>query len=309
VVVPVYNSAANLPALLARLYPVLARLGIPFEVILVNDGSRDRSWEAIAELATTHPWVRGISLARNFGQHNALLCGIRAARHEAIVTMDDDLQHPPEELPRLLAELAEFDVVYGTPEVQQHGLLRDLASRLTKMALESLIGAQNARNVSAFRAFRTCLRDAFAAYSSPNVSIDVLLAWGSTRFTAVKVPHAPRSVGESGYTLGKLLTHTLNMFTGFSAMPLRLAGYLGFACTLLGIATLAWVLVVHALYGSVVPGFAFLASITALFSGAQMFSLGIIGEYLGRVHFRLMDKPPYVVRATACRTDSQQLAA
>src|SRR5437764_14555424 len=133
VVVPVYNSAAVLPDVVARLLPVLRARGGPFEVILVNDGSRDGSWDAIARLARDCPAVRGIDLSRNYGQHNALLCGVRAAAHDVVVTIDDDLQHPPEEIPRLLDKLAEgYDVVYGTPRHEPHGLWRGAASRLTK---------------------------------------------------------------------------------------------------------------------------------------------------------------------------------
>jgi len=125
VVIPVYNGAATLPALIERLLPVVRASGAPYEIILVNDGSRDGSWAAIEALSGQHPEIRGIDLMRNYGQHNALLCGIRASRHDVIVTMDDDLQQPPEEIPRLLAKLAEgHDVVYGTPERDQHGLLR-----------------------------------------------------------------------------------------------------------------------------------------------------------------------------------------
>lgn len=131
-VIPVFNSGRVLPELVARLEPVLREAAEDFELILVNDGSDDDSWAAIAELASAHPWVRGLDLMRNAGQHNALLCGIRAARHELIVTLDDDLQNPPEEIPALLDELREkgLDVVYGTPHREQHGVLRDLASRV-----------------------------------------------------------------------------------------------------------------------------------------------------------------------------------
>jgi glycosyltransferase involved in cell wall biosynthesis len=132
----VYNSEQTLEALVDRLQPVLDRLATDYEVILVNDGSADKSWEKTCELARTRPWVRGINLMRNYGQHNALLCGIRAAAYEVVVTMDDDLQHPPEEIPRLLAVLGNgHDVVYGTPPIEQHGLWRDVASRLTKPSL------------------------------------------------------------------------------------------------------------------------------------------------------------------------------
>src|SRR5205807_2034684 len=146
-----------------------------------------------------------------------------------IVTIDDDLQNPPEEIPKLLALLSEgYDVVYGTPQNQQHGLLRDLASLITKMILQGAMGAATARKVSAFRAFRTRLRQAFADYRSPYVSIDVLLTWGTTRFGAVTVRHDAREIGRSNYTVGKLIIHALNMVTGFSVLPLQLAGLLGF---------------------------------------------------------------------------------
>lgn len=297
VIVPVYNSAAILPELVERLEPVLESLGCEFEVIFVNDASRDRSWHAIQELADPHPWIRGINLMRNYGQHNALLCGIRAARFEVVVTMDDDLQHPPEEIPKLLAMIREgFEVVYGFPEHQQHGLLRDLASELTKLALRGSMGAETARHVSAFRAFRTQARDAFANYHSPFVSIDVVLTWATTRFTAIKVRHDARAEGVSNYTFRKLFTHAMNMMTGFSVLPLQAANLLGFFCTAFGGIVLLFVVGRFALYGTLVPGFTFLASIVAIFSGAQLLALGIIGEYLARMHFRMMERPTYTVR-------------
>jgi len=297
IVIPVYNSEQILPELMARLAQVVTVLGEACEVIFVNDGSRDRSWEAICKLGQEYPWVRGINLMRNYGQHNALLCGIRAARYDVIITMDDDLQNPPEEIHKLLDKLDEgYDVVYGTPWKEQHGLWRDLASRVTKMVLQSSMGAQTARNVSAFRAFRTPVRDAFADYQGPFVSIDVLLTWGTTRFTAIPVRHEPRRVGVSNYTLRKLVIHALNMMTGFSILPLQLASLIGFVFTLFGLAVLIYVIGRYLIEGGSVPGFPFLASIVAIFSGAQLFALGIIGEYLARMHFRLMYKPTYVVR-------------
>jgi len=304
VVVPVFNSEATLPLLVQRLRPVLASCASAAEVILVNDGSGDRSWEVICELAARQEGIRGICLMRNYGQHNALLCGIRAARHEIIVTMDDDLQHPPEEIPKLLDKLAEgYDVVYGTPLQPPHGFWRNLASRITKLALQSAVGAEVARHVSAFRAFRTPLREAFANYHGPFVSIDVLLTWGAARFAAVAVRHDPRPVGTSHYTFGKLVTHALNMMTGFSTFPLQVASLIGFAFSLFGLGVLVYVVGRYLLYGGSVPGFPFLASVIAIFSGAQLLSLGIIGEYLARMHFRLMDRPAYVQReATSDRT-------
>jgi undecaprenyl-phosphate 4-deoxy-4-formamido-L-arabinose transferase len=299
VVIPVYNSEIILRQLLMRLHAVLAARRHAFEIILVNDGSSDHSWDAIAKLTEISTQVRGIDLARNCGQHNALLCGIREARYSLVVTLDDDLQHPPEEIPRLLERLAEgYDVVYGTPCQEQHGWWRDGASVVTKLALRHFMGATTSRQVSAFRVFRSHLRDAFANYRSPFVSIDVLLTWGTTRFTAVPVRHEPRRVGRSNYNLRKLLVHALNMTTGFSTLPLRLASLVGFSFTLFGLAVLGWVIGRYVFQGNSVAGFPFLASIIAVFSGTQLFALGIMGEYLARMHDRVMERPAYTVRAS-----------
>jgi len=297
VVVPVYRSEAILPELVRRLEAVLPSIASRYELVLVNDSSPDGSWNVISQSAERYPWIHAINLMRNYGQHNALLCGIRAARYGVIVTMDDDLQHPPEEIVKLLAVLDQgYDVVYGRPAQEQHGILRDLASLTTKLALQNTMGAEIARQVSAFRVFRAEVAGAFTHYEGSFVSIDVLLTWGTNRFAATPVRHEPRAQGTSGYTFRKLVTHALNMMTGFSTKPLQLASLVGFAFTLFGFGVLCYVLIRYWLQGTPVPGFPFLASIVALFSGAQLFALGIIGEYLARMHFRSMQKPPYVVR-------------
>ena len=298
VVVPVYNSEASLPVLVQRLEPVVKEFRAA-EVILVNDGSADGSWGVVEQLAGGYDFVRGIDMMRNYGQHNSLLCGIRAARNAIVVTIDDDMQNPPEEIQRLVGKLRDgWDVAYGTPEREVHGLLRNAASRITKLALQSAMGAETARKVSAFRAFRTPLRDAFATYRGPFVSIDVLLTWATTRFAAVPVKHDPRPMGRSGYTLGKLIVHAINMMTGFSTLPLQVASIVGFTFTLFGMGSLSLVLIRYWLHGVAVPGFAFLASLISIFSGAQLFALGVMGEYLARMHFRMMERPPYAIRVS-----------
>jgi len=300
VVIPVYKGEKSLQELYTRLKTSLTAISDDFEVIMVEDCGGDRSWKIIEELSRMDQRVKGIQLCRNFGQHNALLCGIRAAQGELIVTMDDDLQHPPEEIPKLLMKLNEgYDVVYGTPMREQHGFWRDIASQVTKLALQSTMGAKIARNVSALRAFRTRLRDAFANYQSPFVSIDVLLTWATTSFAAIPVQHDPRQSGESHYTFRKLVAHALNMMTGFSPLPLQFASLVGFTFTLFGLVVLIYVIGRFLIHGRSVPGFPFLASVIAIFSGAQLFALGIIGEYLARMHFRTMEKPPYVIRTTS----------
>jgi glycosyltransferase involved in cell wall biosynthesis len=296
-IVPVYRSAPILPELHRRLTDALNEIAERYEIILVEDGGGDGSWDVIEGLAEGDDHVRGIRMSRNYGQHNALLCGIREARYAVVVTLDDDLQNPPEEIAKLIAVLDDgADVVYGTPMNEQHGFLRDQSSRITKLALQSAMGAETARNVSAFRALRTRIRDAFETYRGPYVSIDVLLTWGTTSFSHIPVRHEPRQIGKSTYTVRKLVTHAFNMMTGFSTLPLQVASLIGFVFTLFGFGILVYVLISYLTNGAVVPGFAFLASLIAIFSGAQLFALGIIGEYLARMHFRAMDRPTYLVR-------------
>lgn len=300
VIIPVYRAERTLPDLYRQLSDAMLELTSVFEIIFVEDGGGDGSWAIIADLARADHRVRGIKMSRNYGQHNALLCGIMAAKYEIILTMDDDLQHPVSEIAPMLAALTpEYDVVYGAPREEQHGLLRDLASRMTKMALASTMGAETARNVSAFRVFRTRLREGFREYRNPYVSIDVLLTWTTARFTAIKVRHVPRTAGVSGYSTGKLIRHGFNLMTGFSTLPLHIASIFGFISVAFGFSVLAFVLINYLIHGGAVPGFTFLVSVIAIFSGAQLFALGIFGEYLARIHFRSMDRPPYVIGDTA----------
>lgn len=299
VVIPVFNAEHTISELCDEIAAELTSAGLEYEIILVEDHSRDDSWSVIESLAGRDPRIQGIRFGRNFGQHNALLCGIRAARNEVIVTLDDDRQHPASQIPLLIDELNRgFEVVYGTPRAEQHGFLRNLASRITKLALQGPMGVEAARNASAFRAFYTRLRNAFADFRSPSVSIDVLLTWATSSFSSVKVEHRPRAVGQSNYTFGKLIAHAFNLMTGFSALPLKLASFIGFCLTFFGLAVLTYVLVRYFVSGASVPGFAFLASIITIFSGAQMFALGIFGEYLARIHFRTLNRPPYFIDET-----------
>ena len=297
VVIPVYNGADTLGALVERLLLVFERYSVDCEILMVNDGSQDSSWEIIKGLAADHSQVRGIDLIRNFGQHNALLAGIRQAHGAIIVTMDDDLQNPPEEVPRLLDRLNEgFDVVYGVPDGERHGLFRDAASVLTKFALRWVLGLKHARHISAFRALRTKLREAFGEFRSTDVSIDVLLTWGTNAFSHVVVEHKERERGRSGYNFRKLAGHAIDMVTSFSTVPLRVATVVGFIFMIFGIATLVYLLAIYFVGTVGVAGFTFLASLIAIFSGVQLFSLGIIGEYLARIHMRALERPPYLIK-------------
>lgn len=293
-VVPVYRSRAMLVELTERISAVLSSIVSEYEIIYVEDCGGDDSWDLIKELSIQHSFVKGVKLSRNYGQHNALLCGIRAAKGNIIVTLDDDLQNPPEEIPKLVAELLlGYDVVYGYPAKETHGLFRDCASRITKFALQDSMGMNVARKVSAFRVFNTRLRDAFKTYQSPSVNIEVLLTWATSNFSAVEVKQNTRAQGVSGYTLRKLVSHAINMLTGFSTIPLRIASMLGLLFGVLGLIILSYVIIQYILIGSAVPGFTFIVSVVCIFSGVQLFTIGVIGEYISRMHFRMMNRPAY----------------
>jgi undecaprenyl-phosphate 4-deoxy-4-formamido-L-arabinose transferase len=295
VVVPVYCGADTLPELLRRLAGVLPGLADQYEVVLVNDASPDDSWQVILSLCQQYSWLRGINLMRNYGQHNATLCGVRAAQFEVIVTMDDDLQHPPEQIHLLLKKLHQgFDVVYGLPQRPPHSWWRNWFSLFTKRVLANVMGIPTIQDIGAFRALRTRLRFAFTKFCGSDVLLDVLLSWGTKRFAAVVVQQDERVIGQSNYSFWKLARVALLILTGFSTLPLRLASLLGFAFTLFGVGVFVYVVVVYLTLGSV-EGFPFLASIISLFSGMQLFALGIIGEYLSRMFDRSMDRPTYTI--------------
>ncbi len=298
VVVPVYNGADTLEALARRLADVLPMVAGQYELVLVNDGSPDDSWDVIGRLAQQYSWVQGVMLMRNYGQHNATLCGIRQARYEVIVTMDDDLQNPPEEMGKLLDKLAEgYDVVYGVARQREQAWWKSLFSALLKRSIAYLMGLRTVRDIGAFKAFRTHLRDAFAGYNNPDVLVDVLFSWGTTRFASVPVDEAPRSVGTSNYTFWKLVRVSLLVLTSYTTIPLRFASIVGFFFTLVGFVIFLYVLAVYFTAGSI-PGFPFLASTITLFSGVQLFALGLIGEYLARMFERTAGRPAYAIGST-----------
>ena len=293
IIVPVYRSTESLHPLVNRLEEALA--GREFEIILVDDGSPSATWEIAADLAMTHASVSAMRLGRNFGQHNALLAGICSARHPVIVTMDDDLQNPPEEVPRLLSALVPgVDVVYGiSSNVAQHAWRR-FGSSLSRRVISQL-GAVNATHMSSFRVIRRDLRESFPEDLGPSVSLDAVLSWVTERFATIEVQHADRHDGESNYSASRLVRFAIDVTTGYSAVPLQIALTLGLATAAFGVAVLAYVLIRFAVSGTSVAGFPFLASIIAIFSGVQLLTLGVIGEYLARMHFRIMRKPTYVI--------------
>lgn len=270
---------------------------------MVNDDSSDRTWDTICELAQSYQWVRGIHLMRNYGQHNATLCGARAAHFDVSVTMDDDLQQPPAEMPKLLAKLNEaHDLVYGISLKKTHAFYRFALSWIIRYAMAAATRQNAPRELSAYRAYKTTLRRAFTDVNSPQCLFDALLGWGTTRVATTPVIHNPRRKGRSNYGFRSLVNVALLLWVGYSTAPLRFATLLGFLFVVFGIGVLAYVVWIYFYQGSL-PGFSFLASTIAIFGGVQLFTLGMIGEYLARMFTRSMNKPVYVVKEFVSRQD------
>ncbi|HEY9732153.1 MAG TPA: glycosyltransferase family 2 protein [Drouetiella sp.] len=298
VVIPCYNSQASLPQLLANVSAVLADTVLAYEIICVNDSSSDQTWKVLSELVQQYP-LQAIDLMRNYGQQNALLCGIRAARHEVIVTLDDDLQNPPSEIPKLLSKLVDgYDVVYGTPAVYRQSFLRSVTSRAVRALLRSVLKVEAALDISSFRAFRTCLREGFSDFRSPCSSLDVLLTWATTKATAVTVEHHSREFGKSKYSWCHLMGVAVNLMTSYSLLPLRLAAINGAICLAIGSIVLVGLFVHQMIFAYGFGGVSLLAAIICFLSGVQLISIGVLGEYLARIHASTISQPPYLIKTT-----------
>ena len=297
IVVPVFRSEKTLNELVNRITNSISDKSV--EIILIDDASGDGTWTTICSIARQNSMVTGIRLGRNSGQHGALLAGVRAAKFQTVVTLDDDLQNPPEEINKLIDALVPgVDVVYGVSTEVKQNFYRRAGSKLVRKFFASALGFNSAVSMSSFRTFRTVLREGFNTALGPNVSLDALLTWSTTRFTVVEVKHDERKIGDSHYTFRKLVRFMIDMATGYSALPLRLASALGFLTISFGAVLLVYVIGRPIITGERVQGFPMLASTIIIFSGVQIFLLGILGEYIGRMHFRVMNKPTYMIAET-----------
>ena len=307
VVIPVYNAADTLRELIARLITVLERLGNQYELILVDDGSHDDSWRVLHDLQRSHPnQLVAIQLMRNFGQHNALMCGFRHAAGKYIVTMDDDLQHPPEEIPQLLNSIREreLDLVYGTYNEKKHNILRNLASALVsafyRVVFNSTIKA------SSFRVMTRELMESIFSYSLNFTFIDGLLAWNTQRIGEVRIDHCRSAIGRSSYSFRKLVILAFNMFTNFSLIPLQIMSAIGVIVAGGGFVTALYYLYQYLSAGIPVPGYASIIISVLVLGGLQLLALGTMGEYIGRLHLNVNRKPQYAVRQVRRGRSSQE---
>lgn len=306
IVIPVYNSAGTLGSLLDRLSKAMVPITQSYEIVLVDDGSHDDSWAVIQALRENYgDHLVAVQLMRNYGQHNALMCGLGVARGEYVVTMDDDLQNPPEEIPKLLAHIKQhgLDLVYGCPSNRNHAAWRNLGATIVWHFYRTVF--HNPVTPTPFRIMRHQLAASVMFYDLNFTYLDGLLAWCTSRIGSVEVEHHVREEGRSGYSLGKLVLLALNLYTNFSLMPLQVVSGLGFVTAASGFLVGVYYLFQFLVSNIAVPGYASTIIAILMLGGAQLLALGVIGEYLGRLHLNVNRKPQYVIR----HLDRQELGA
>ena len=307
IVIPVYNGAGSIE----RLVHELSRLHMPdgVELVLVNDGSADDSWKVIQRLCAAAPMpIVAIDLARNFGEHNAVMAGYAAASGAYIINIDDDFQNPPSEVVKLYEHAKcnpELDVVYTRYEEKHHSLFRNLGSRFNDMMARFMIDKPKGLYLSSFRCINRFLRDRVVQYTGPYPYIDGLILENTRRIGRLTVQHAPRTEGKSGYTLRKLIRHWLMMFVNFSVMPLRISSFIGAMFSVVGF-VMAMVAVYERFFKDTPQGWASIVSVVLVFAGIQLLTLGLIGEYLGRLYLMHRGKPQYAVRTTLVAAIQEQ---
>ena len=302
IVIPVYGSELVLPELVSQIKKVLAGLEEirgNYEIIFICDRSPDNSWRVIQRLSADHPQVFGVLLRMNAGQHNALMAGFAKARGEVIVTMDDDLQHSPADIPKLLQEIRQgYDVAYARFKNRNHALWKIAGSRLNNLVAGYLMQKPKELYLSPFRAMKADIRDDILRYRGPYVYVDGLILSVTRNIASVDVDHHDRYAGESRYGLRKSLSLWLKMATSFSIVPLRLTSLLGLLFSGFGF-FMAILLVIQRFTLNLMPiGWSSLIVTILIIGGVQLLALGMLGEYLGRVLLTINSRPQYVIAET-----------
>jgi undecaprenyl-phosphate 4-deoxy-4-formamido-L-arabinose transferase len=298
VVVPVYNEDANLDEFLRRLFAVLDGLPRPSEAIVVDDGSRDGSLEILKAWAARRPdRLKVLELARNFGQHQAILAGFREVTGDVVVTLDADLQNPPEEIPRLLAKFEEgYDVVGGVRRHRQDSLPRRVASAAVNRITVAITRMHLTDFGCMLRLYSRDVVDEINRTDEASTFIPALAQSFARRPAEVEVAHAPRTGGESAYSLYRLIRLNFDLMTGFSSVPLQLFGLLGMLVAAGGVAFGLFLFVRRLIVGAEVEGVFTLFAILFTLLGIAMAGLGLVGEYVGRIYEQVRGRPRFSVR-------------
>lgn len=268
-----------------------------FDIILINDGSRDRSYDVLKGLSIKYDNVCVLNLSKNFGQHNAIMAGLKYAKGDYVITMDDDLQHPVEEIMKLVGEIEKgYDVVYGEYRVKNHSFLKNLGSELNNIMGNVIIKKPKEIRFTSLRIIRSFVVQAIITYNAPYPYLDGLILRVTRNIGVVFVNHRQRKEGKSNYTLKKLVRLWLNGFLNFSILPLRLFSYIGFIVASLGFLSAIFILIDAIFFLNPVQGWTSLIVATLIFSGVQLMSIGVMGEYVGRIFLTQNKTPQYVVK-------------
>lgn len=306
IVVPAYRSEKTLAALVAAIDSAIGGR-YSLELILVNDRSPDGSWQVARQLARTHSWVRALDLRKNVGQHMAIFAGLREARGRVIVTMDDDLQHAPSDIPALVEALdADHDVCYGTFQGRKHAAWKIIGSRFNDLVATWLLQKPKGLYLSPFKAIKRGVRNEVVQFRGPAIYLDGLILSATSRITTRMVGHHAREDGTSGYSLKKSISLWLKMATSFSVAPLRMASLTGMAISGAGFAFAAFIVARKLLDPSVAVGWSSLIVAILILGGVQLLALGAIGEYVGRILLNFTTPTQYSI---AERVDSTTDAA
>jgi glycosyltransferase involved in cell wall biosynthesis len=305
IVIPVFNGARTI----GTVAEAISGLDVPggVELVLVNDGSADDSGEVCAKLVHSLPIATVlIDHSRNFGEHNAIMTGLRHARGTHVITMDDDLQNPPSEILRLYRCAIETgkDVVYGRYKQKRHSVWRNLGSRFANWCANLLLDKPKDLYLSSFRCLSRFIVDKIAVYDGPYPYVDGLITQNTDSFASIEVEHLPRAAGRSNYNLKRLIRLWLNITLNFSIKPLRICTFLGLFASLAGMVGILYVLVDYFIHGASAPGWGTLMIVLLMFSGIQLILLGIVGEYLGRLFLTANRRPQAVIREVI-RADRQ----
>ena len=301
ILIPVYKNDGGLDELVKRIGTSMTNSAYAsnFELILVDDCSPDNSWEVIQRLAKEHAFVQGATLSRNFGQHNAIMAGLNLVSGQYVVLMDDDLQHPPEAIPNMVQELvAGADVCYTRYANRQHAAWKIAGSRFNDLMASWLLSKPKGLYLSSFKALKRGMVDQIRSHEGPFAYLDGLILDITRRIATVEIQHGTRAYGEGNYSFKKSISLWLRMVTGTSIVPLRMVTLMGALIALLGFFGAVFIVISNFLYPNESKGWASIIVTILLVSGFQTLFIGVLGEYLGRIHLRLNNKPQYLFRYT-----------